>query len=82
MKGKIDYARFDRIVDRAKSFNAKSKITRFIPIRSKDGNIKVFGMYDYVKKRHIVSVAFEDVNKIFGEIEDMLSTAEDTVVSR
>ena len=75
MKNKIDYSRFEKLTDIAENLNKSARYRRFIPIRSKEGKILVFGMYDYETKRHIVSRPFMDVNKIFDEIEDMLEKA-------
>lgn len=75
MKTKIDYQRFEKLLEKADSLNKSGKTKRFIPIRSKEGKILIFGMYDYQTKRHIVSRPFMDVNKIFDEIEEMLAKA-------
>lgn len=73
-KKKLDLTRFDKLVKQAEAYNRKNG-KRFYPIRSRDGRILVFGMYDYKKKKHIVSEPFVDVNHAFDEIEVMLDRA-------
>jgi NRPS condensation-like uncharacterized protein len=75
MKNKIDYSRFEKLTNKAEAHNRSIKYKRFIPINAKEGKVLVFGMYDYKTKRHIVSRPFQDVNKIFDEIEEMLEKA-------
>lgn len=75
MSRKIDTARFERLVEAAEKYNRTNPGKRFWPIQTREGKVLVFGLYDYVTKRYAVSRPFEDVNKIFDQIEQMLKTA-------
>lgn len=76
MGKKVDTKRFENLVRKAEAYNrTNSGLKRFYPIQSRDGKILVFGMYDYAKKRHVVSRPFEDINSVFDEIEAMLNNA-------
>lgn len=75
MSKKINTARFDGLVKTAEAYNRKRGMKRFLPIQSRDGRILVFGMYDYVSKKYVLSEPFVDVNNAFDEIEEMLNKA-------
>lgn len=75
MSKKINTARFDSLVKMADGLNRKRGMKRFLPIQSRDGRILVFGMYDYLTKKYILSEPFVDVNHAFDEIEEMLTKA-------
>jgi len=76
MGKKVNIGRFEKLVKQAEGINSRtSGLKRFYPIQSRDGKILVFGMYDYRTKKHIASRPFEDVDKIFDEIEIMLNKA-------
>ena len=78
-----DIERFKKITRRADRVNKTLGKDRFIPINSFEfvglpGNqkrIPVYGMYDYVSKRHIISEPFVEVDGVFTEIEQMLAKA-------
>jgi hypothetical protein len=75
MSRKIDISRFESLVGAAEKYNSSHPGKRFYPIQTREGKILIFGMYDYKTKKYSVSKPFEDVNKIFDEIEQMLKRA-------
>jgi len=75
MSRKINITRFENLVKTAEEYNGRNPGKRFYSIQSREGSILVFGMYDYVSKKYALSRPFEDVNKVFDEIETMLEAA-------
>lgn len=74
MSKRVNIKRFDALEKRAEKYNQESReLKRFYPIRSRDGKMLVFGMYDYKSKKYVLSTFTSDLNAIFDEIEDMLN---------
>ena len=64
--------KFERLSNLADDKNYRSGYKRFYMINSQDGNIPVYGMYDYGTKKYILSEPYMDVGLIFTEIEQTL----------
>lgn len=69
---KADLARFDDIAKTADRYNSKHGSKRFYSIKSRDGKIVTIGMYDYNTKKYVLSKPFDDLNRIFKQIEDLI----------
>lgn len=72
-RSSVDTRRFANLMKKAEKLNKEIKFKRFYPIEARDGKVLVFGLYDYVSKKQIYSVPFQDANEVFDEIEVYLN---------
>lgn len=75
MKKKIDFIRFEDLVEESVKLNGRAGFKRFFPITSKDGNHLVLGMYDYNTKKYALSGPTVSINKTLDDIEELLAAA-------
>lgn len=76
MKKKIDFMRFEDLVERSTKLNSRAGFKRFYSITSKDGSHLVLGMYDYTTKKYALSGSTVSINKTLDDIEELLTAAE------
>lgn len=67
--------RFAGLVDNANKANAKARNRRFFPMQEiRGGRLSDFGMYDYHKKKYVLSsVHSNDAPSALAEIEKMIN---------
>lgn len=75
MKKKIDFIRFEDLVEESTKLNSRAGTKRFYPINSRDGSHLVIGMYDYITKKYTLSGPTMSINKTLDEINEMLALA-------
>lgn len=72
---KINFQLFNNLVDEVEAINGRLGFKRFYPIHSKSGKLWEFGMYDYKRKKYVLSTPTSDLNEIFKEIDRMVEDA-------
>lgn len=75
MGNKINFQLFNNLVSEVEEINGRLGFKRFYPIHSKNGKLWEFGMYDYKRKKYILSTPTSDLNQIFNEIDNMVADA-------
>ncbi len=75
MGKKINFPLFNSLVDEADEINGRLGFKRFYPIHSKNGKLWEFGMYDYKRKKYVLSTPTSDLNEIFNEIDRLVAQA-------
>lgn len=75
MKKKVEFMRFEDLVEESTKLNSRTRTKRFYPITSRDGSHLVIGMYDYITKRYALSGSTVSINKTLDEIDGMLALA-------
>lgn len=75
MKKKIDFLRFEDLVETSLKLNGRAGFKRFYSIASKDGSHLVLGMYDYATKKYALSGPTVSINRVLDEIDEMLTKA-------
>ena len=75
MVKKINFPLFNSLVDEADEINGRLGFKRFYPIHSKNGKLWEFGMYDYKRKKYVLSTPTSDLNEIFNEIDRLVAQA-------
>tara|TARA_B100000929_G_scaffold291163_1_gene288562 strand:- start:11520 stop:11783 length:264 start_codon:yes stop_codon:yes gene_type:complete len=75
MGKKINFQLFNSLVEEADEINGRLGFKRFFPIHSKNGKLWEFGMYDYKRKKYVLSTPTSDLNEIFNEIDTLMAEA-------
>ena len=75
MAKKINFHLFNSLVEEVETINGRLGFKRFYPIHSKNGKLWEFGMYDYKRKKFVLSTPTSDLNEIFNEIDQMVADA-------
>lgn len=75
MKKKVDFMRFEDLVEESTKLNSRVGTKRFYPITSRNGSHLVIGMYDYITKKYALSGPMVSINKTLDEINEMLALA-------
>lgn len=75
MKKKVDFLRFEDLVEESARLNSRAGFKRFYSITSRDGSHLVLGMYDYQTKKYAISGPTVSINRTLDEITEMLAVA-------
>ena len=69
---KSDLVYFDTIVKTADAYNVRVGFKRFYTIRSREGKVLTFGLYDYRTKKYVLARSYQNLENHFKEMEDMI----------